>query len=87
MGNSGALLCGFLVNALTCYKTVLYLLQYLPMCNGSHLLAHLSPTEVLAFFALSGIWVVVPGMFVLHYGVQLMAALRNQQTHAQKKKE
>ena len=51
----------FLVQAFTFWKTVLYMIQYTPLCNGSHLVEHLDWLKYTALFlGTNGWWIVIP---------------------------
>lgn len=72
------MLVGFFVSALTFWKTVLYMLQYTELCNGSQRVAHLNWNQFLFLFLLpNGIWIVFPFVFIVFFGTQLYSLILN----------
>ena len=73
------------MSSLTFWKTVLYMMQYLDLCNGGHAVAHLNWSQyVFLFWVPSGVWLVCPAYFIVTYGLQLRALI---QTESKKRKE
>lgn len=63
------LLLALVVNTMTFWKTVLYQLQYTPLCKSAHCnLDHTTWTDaVLLFIVPNGVWLVFPFLCMCHY--------------------
>ncbi|XP_064404300.1 uncharacterized protein LOC135349674 [Halichondria panicea] len=83
-GQKSASFWAFLVSSLTLWKTLIYMLQYTSLCNGSHLVQHLDWSTFLCLFIVpNGVWIVVPSIFLFSYGAEILNIVA---THKEKKR-
>ncbi|XP_065885867.1 uncharacterized protein [Dysidea avara] len=76
--SSKAVLIGFLVSALTFWKTLLYVIQFTELCNGSHRLRHVDTSTAITLFIIpNAIWLVFPSIMMIYFGSKLFTALDN----------
>ena len=72
---------GFLVTTMTFWKTVLYMMQYTNLCNGSHLIEHLDMATLMFGFLIPNLtWIVVPFLLMVYFGRRIVSALLNQKS-------
>ena len=73
------MIIGFLASVMTFWKTVIYLLQYTPLCTDVDLFSHMTwSTMVWMFIVPNGIWILIPLLVLIYFGRRMNSLLSHQ---------
>ena len=81
MGTSRGILLAFFVSTLTFWKTVAFVLRYTHLCNGGHLLAHVSWGEMWLWFLFPNtVWIACSFLCICYFGRLLGGSLKEKRS-------